>query len=358
MISLLNLQLQSFRNLHDVQIELSPHFNIFHGQNGAGKTSLLESIYYLGLGRSFRTNQLQRIIQYNAESFSIFIQLQYNSRSIPIGIARKRNGERLMKFNGETISSISSIAKQLPIQLMSTMSYKFFSLGPKIRRQFLDWMLFHVEQSFYAKWQSLQRVLKQRNAGLKANLPPKQIISWDTELLPLADEIDRLRSNTVTLFKPFFFEILNQLLPQYPLKIIYSRGWNKDDDLANILDSNLRRDYQLGYTQFGPQRADLHFYIDGIPAQDVLSQGQQKLVLYAFHLAQGLLLKQKNGISPIYLIDDLPSELDQSKRHCVTEVLKQLDSQVFITTIDASDLGEITALENTRAFHVEHGTMV
>ena len=174
------LRVNNFRNLTSVTIEPSPQFNILYGDNGAGKTSLLESIYYLGFGRSFRTRHTQHIIQHDMDSFSIFTYLINKGNKVPAGIERSQNGERKIKIEGESVSTLSLLAKHLPLQLMSTISYRFFFNGPKIRRQYLDWMLFHVEPSFYSKWQSFQRILKQRNAGLKAGLPRQQLRSWDT----------------------------------------------------------------------------------------------------------------------------------------------------------------------------------
>ena len=237
---------------------------------------------------------------------------------------------------------------------MSTISYRFFFNGPKIRRQYLDWMLFHVEQSFYPKWQAFQRVLKQRNAALKAGLPYNQLESWNTEFVSIANEIDTLRLHTIEIFKPLFFHILKQLLPDYDLQFVYYRGWKENQALLTLLASEFHRDLRLGFTQQGPQRADLRVFAGSTPAEDVLSQGQQKMVLYALHLALGLLLKQQKDISPIYLIDDLASELDQNKRNCVVDVLTQLNAQVFITGVDPLDL---VGAEHSKLFHVEHGSV-
>ena len=349
------LQVNRFRNLTSVTITPSPQFNIIYGENGAGKTSLLESIYYLGFGLSFRTHQAQRIIQHSADNFSVFTYLLEEEDKIPAGIERTRSGERKIKIDGESVTTLSPLAKRLPLQLMSTVSYRFFFNGPKIRRQYLDWMLFHVEQSFYPAWQSFQKVLKQRNAGLKAGLPHDQLESWNTEFAALANEIDTLRLNTIALFKPIFFRLLEQLLPEHELSLVYSRGWKENASLLTLLASEFYRDLRLGFTQQGPQRADLRVFVDSTPAEDVLSQGQQKMVLYAFHLALGLLLKQEKGISPIYLIDDLASELDQNKRSCVINVLEQLNAQVFVTGVDPLDLAG--AGEHSTVFHVEHGTV-
>lgn len=118
------------------------------------------------------------------------------------------------------------------------------------------------------------------------------------------------------------------------------------------LQINLKQDLQRGYTQAGPQRADFRLTLGDLPAQDILSQGQQKLVTYALHFAQGLLLKEKTGISPIYLIDDLPAELDANKRDCVIDLVNCLESQVFISGIDPN---EIRLPPHSTLFHVKHG---
>lgn len=350
-----DLTLHHFRNITEANIDAAPRVNIFYGQNGAGKTSLLESIYYLGLGRSFRTNHSTHIISKDSDRLQIFVNLHKDKQKIPMGLERTRAGECNIKFNGETISTLSLLAKHLPLQLMSTISYRFFFNGPKIRRQFLDWMLFHVEQSFFPHWQSFQRTLKQRNASIKTNLPVDQITLWDNEFIHTANAIDRLRRSTLAEFEPIFMSLLQQLLPNYDIRLSYQRGWKQGVDLKDLLQQGLQRDLQMGFTQSGPQRADLKLLIRGIPAQDVLSQGQQKLTLYAFHLAQGLLLKKKTKHGPIFLIDDITSELDHEKRDCIAQVLQEIDSQIFITAVHLNDLGKISELRGAKMFHVEHG---
>jgi DNA replication and repair protein RecF len=350
-----SLQIRQFRNLIDVELTTSPQFNLFHGQNGAGKTSLLEAIYYLGLGRSFRTHIANRLIHHDADSFSIFANLHGTHGHLPVGAERLRQGDRQLKINGENITSWSPIAKQLPLRALSAMSDRFLLDGPKIRRQFLDWLLFHVEPSFFAIWQELQQALKQRNAALKARLPINQISFWDNTFCNAADQIDQLRETLIIHFQPLFLEILALLLPGISLQIKYYRGWNSDETLTQRLKSNLGRDLQAGFTQYGPHRADLPILLNTIPAQDVLSQGQQKLVTYALHLAQGLLLQQRTAAQPIYLIDDLPAELDAEKRAVLATLLKKMHAQVFVSGITVEELADLIDSNTTKLFHVEHG---
>jgi DNA replication and repair protein RecF len=352
-----SLSITNFRNLTSVNIKPSSSFNVFYGDNGAGKTSFLEAIYFLGLGKSFRSSNINRIIQHDADSFSIFAIIENDQQQIPLGMQRSRNGSRHIKFDGESIQSLAPIAKQIPLLLISTMSYRFFHDGPKIRRQFLDWGLFHVEPSFYSLWQRLQRILKQRNMGLKSHLPSRDIAAWNLEFVEAAEAIDQLRVKLTTKLEPILLKQLNILMPELDFSLRYQRGWSKEESLLQLLENNFHRDNQLGYTYYGPQRADLQLLCQKVPAQDVLSQGQQKLSAYALQLSQGMLLKQETGNTPIYFIDDLPSELDNNKRVCVTKTLQSLGAQVFITGIELEDLRPLLNLNTIQLFHVEHGTV-
>ncbi len=357
MPTLRTLTISNFRNLSAVDIEVSKHFNVFYGDNGAGKTSLLEALYFLGLGKSFRTSNLNRLIENSADTFSIFATIENQEQTTPLGVQRSRNGTRKIKLDGETIQSLAPIVKQIPLLLISTMSYRLFHDGPKVRRQFMDWGLFHVEHSFFSLWQRLQRILKQRNSALKAQLPQRDIAAWNKEFIEVSEALDQLRQNLVRKLEPILLAQLNTLLPNFSFTLRYQRGWSKDESLLSLLENNFHRDRQLGYTYYGPQRADLQLLSEKVPAQDLLSQGQQKLSAYALQLSQGILLKQETGNTPIYFIDDLPSELDSHKRATVTETLRNLGAQVFITGIDIADLRSLLDLDAVTLFHVEHGTI-
>jgi len=216
--------------------------------------------------------------------------------------------------------------------------------------------VFHVEHRFFPAWQRLQQLLRQRNAALKSQLAVDEIALWDKQLIPIANDIDQHRLQYVDQLHPIFNELLQQLLPNVSLKLRYYRGWSAEKEIEAVLASAFNKDLQFGYTQFGPQRADLQLYTEkNVPAHDVLSQGQQKLASYAIHLAQGLLLQETMAVSPIYLIDDLPSDLDPDKRQLISEILNTLQSQIFITGTTLQDLKDLVILKNSCVFHVEHG---
>lgn len=356
-MSIAHLEIHNLRNLIKIEAGTSTGFNLIYGQNGSGKTSFLEAIHYLSLGRSFRTHLNSRAINNESENMSIFGQVTSNESSIPIGIERTRNGEGRIRIHGENVSSAAELAKLLPIQFINAEAHRSLLNSPKLRREFMDWGVFHVEHSFFPIWLRCYRTLKQRNAALRNKEPLQQIRLWDHELTATATELSQLRKNYINQFAPTFLEILRFLLPEYVINLNYQQGWPKDEDLGAVLRDSLERDLQLGYSQFGPQRADLALTINKTPAQDILSQGQQKLLAYALRLSQGALLQKQTNKKCVYLIDDLPAELDQTKQGLVAKILAELATQVFVTGIEPIQLAKLFPTENVKMFHVEHGAL-
>lgn len=352
---LLVFNITNFRNLENIHSDFDNHCNIFYGENGSGKTSVLEAIYYLALGRSFRTHLLRRIIKYEANSFSLFGKIKLANNTINIGIDRSTTCSKRIKIAGEEVHSHTEIIKLLPLQLLNQDSYHLLDGGPKIRRQFIDWCLFHVEQNFLILWRKVERVIEQRNTAIRTTHRVDYIKTWDKELSQLGFELHELRKKYIENFIPVAQNILQRLLGNFIINISYYAGWDIKQDLETALVNTLKNDMQFGYTTIGPQRADLHITINNIPAKDALSRGQQKLLLYGLQIAQGVLLKKLTQKNCIYLIDDLPAELDSQKRLIIAEILLELKSQIFITGLTISDLEHFHAFENSKTFHVKQG---
>ena len=354
-IYLTHLKVDNFRNLTEFGIDPSPSFNILYGDNGSGKTSFLEAIYYLGLARSFRSRLAPRIIAHGQYSLSVHGKLQSRNRTITLGIERQQGGNSKIRIDGSDASTTASLAEALPLQLIDSNSDHLLIGGPKPRRQFMDWGVFHVEHSFFSIWQDYARALKQRNAALKQKMSPSQINLWNEALSQAGIEIDAYRQRYIEKLMPFFLETWQHLIGSDNIQATYTRGWPKDRYLHECLSESYARDSQLGYTYFGAHRGDLLLLSNKIPVQDVLSRGQQKLLVYALRLSQGKLLQQQTGKTCIYLIDDLSIELDQDKRHRAASMLVTLGAQSFVTGVFKSDLKDILSLCGSRLFHVEHG---
>ena len=352
------LQITGIRNLLPVTLITSPRINILYGDNGSGKTSVLEAIHLLAMARSFRSTRLQPMSQYEQNSCTVFAQIKHSDGSHSnLGISRDRQSELRIRIDGQNARSAAQLAQLLPLQLINPDSFRLLEGSPKMRRQFLDWGVFHVEHQFISAWQRLQTSLKQRNSCLRRGIIDRSVMAaWDHELCIASDEIDQLRRNYIVKLKPVFEETLAKLLDLPDLTLSYFRGWDKTSALQDILDKNIERDRVLGYTQAGPQRADLRVRVGKNNAVDILSRGQQKLVICALRIAQGYLLSQARRNECIYLVDDLPSELDEQHRLALCQLLDELDCQVFITCVDKQLMNSGWRTDTpVSLFHVEQG---
>ncbi|MBD1553181.1 DNA replication/repair protein RecF [Pseudomonas typographi] len=346
------------RNLHPVTLLPSPRINILYGENGSGKTSVLEALHILGLARSFRSARLQPVIQHEQTACTVFGQIDLGEgRQCNLGVSRERQGEFTIRIDGQNAKSTAQLAEILPLQLINPDSFRLLEGAPKIRRQFLDWGVFHVEPRFLPTWQRLQKALKQRNSWLRrGTLDAISQAAWDRELCSASEQIDEFRRNYIKALKPVFEQVLGDLVELGDLTLSYYRGWDKDRPLAEVLTASLPRDQQLGHTHSGPQRADLRLKIGPHNAADILSRGQQKLVVCALRIAQGHLVSQVRRGQCVYLVDDLPSELDERHRKALCHLLEDLKCQVFITCVHHELLSSDWQADTPVAmFHVEHG---
>ncbi len=350
-----HLSITSLRNLFSVTLEPIAGFNLFFGENGSGKTSVLEAVYLLGFGKSFRQSHHSAVINFDSNAYTIFARLTAkDSNDRLFGIERARDGNAKIKLDGESMRSMMDIIELLPMQLINPDSHELILGSPKLRRQFLDWGVFHVEQQFLPVWQQVQKTLQQRNAALKRGLPRAEVMLWDKEYVSSSLVIEDFRQKYLVELQAVFNVIVKKLLNFNELNLIYEKS-HGEQDLAQLLERNFFRDLQLGYTYYGPHRSDLLIKVDDRLAKDVLSRGEQKLVVIALRLAQGMLLKKMTDKKCIYLIDDLAAELDVNHKHQLAEILLTLDSQVFVTAIEKHDLHMLTELTNTKLFHVEQG---
>lgn len=331
-------------------------FNLIYGDNGSGKTSLLEAFYYLAHARSFRSHISDRVIRQGMDCTTLFAELTLpESFKTTIGIERTLRGECKIKLGTNLVKSTAELAQLLPIQVINPDSFTLLDSGPRFRRALLDWGLFHVEHPFFISWQRLQRALKQRNAALRAHLPKEQVRLWDEELVTSAELLDHWRSQYCDLLEKSFKDIMVAMEPINDISFDYHRGWSRDRDLRDLLQEHLMQDYERGFTFYGPHRADLVLKKNGVPLHDFLSRGQQKLVVCALKLAQGALLQAHSPKRCIYLVDDLPSELGQQYRECVLDLLEQQQSQVFVTALEREAILPFMKTSNMEMFHVEHG---
>lgn len=325
------LNIERVRNLRTVALHGLQPFNVFYGQNGSGKTSILEAIHLLATGRSFRTHIPKHYIQTDTQDAIVFAQ----SSSEKIGMQKLLSGEQLIKVNGDNIATQGQLAKILPLQLIDPQSTDIIDHGAKPRRQLLDWLMFHVEPEFYHAWQYYSRALKQRNSLLKTrrNLSLADLEPWNKMLSDYGEMLHSQRVSIVEQWKGFFEQDLKHLLPDIEVQLEYSPGFHTELGLLNDLQSHHQKDLERRYTEYGPHKADLRLKTSLGDADVVLSRGQKKLLIIALKLSQIAMLHACNK-ETVVLLDDLTAELDLTAQQRLIERLSQLGSQVFITTLE------------------------
>ncbi len=356
-MALTRLTLTDFRNIAQADLALSSRCNVFIGENGSGKTSLLEGLYYLGHGRSFRTHLTSRIIRYEQSALVVHGQwVTETDRIVGLGVQKDRSGLAQIKCDGERQSSLAKLAQWLPMQVIHPEGVELLTGGPKARRAFLDWGLFYTQAEFLTTWQRYKRLLQQRNALLKQNVAYESVRPWDTQIAPLAEKIDAWRRDYLSQLWPIAQSKITDFLPSMEIEWRYSRGWEKNTEYQTWLEQHFDRDKQLGYTSGGPNKADMKCVVGGIPVEDALSRGQLKLLVCALRLAQGQQFSQSQDRECVYVIDDFASELDPHRRRLLATELKQTQAQVFISAIRAEHVKDIDD-EQGKKFHVENGNI-
>ena len=348
------LKIQRVRNLKAVALQELQPFNVFYGENGSGKTSVLEAIHLLATGRSFRTHIPKHYIQNNTEDAVVFAQ----SATEKIGMQKLISGEQLIKVNGDSIATQGQLAKILPLQLIDPLSTDIIDHGAKPRRQLLDWLMFHVEPDFYHAWQYYSRALKQRNSLLKTkrNLSITELEPWNKMLSEYGEILHSQRVEIVEQWKLYLQQDLLKLLPDLKVEMEYTPGFHTEHGLAQDLLQYHQKDLDRRYTEYGPHRADIRLKTPTGDADVVLSRGQKKLLIMALKLSQIAMLHSCNK-ETVVLLDDVTAELDLTAQQRLLERLSQLGSQVFLTTLDHKSVKKhLHDLEiSYQLFNVENG---
>lgn len=352
------LQVRNFRNFAEATLLPDSNLNLIAGDNGSGKTSLLEAVHFLGSGRSFRGPKVESVTKRGQEFCLVTGDLQSEEfGTVSLGYQRATSGERVLRVNGETKHQASEMAKHLPNLLLGPQSVELLTGSPTERRNFLNRGVFHVEHSFGEVWAQGVRSLRQRNALLKTAAPDASLNPWTEQVIGYATKIDEMRRGFIEQFLPVFTETYRFLLDLDGVKCSYRRGWDQHSELQEIYAEQLANDRERGFTFSGFHRADLRFTIDGKPVSEICSRGELKLIAWSAILAQGLLLGRMEDRKPIYLVDDLTAELDGKHQHAVSKLLSNSGGQVLVTGTDADRLKALWNNASHKLFHVKQGSI-
>ena len=367
-----SLELNQFRNFSRLSWQPQDRINFIIGGNGVGKSGLLEAIYYVGRGRSFRASRHQDVINHNhgnsiiRASFSEFTSFGDNneqtspgtggaspeadpspskanitSASPPVWNAQIRldsKGGKSALLEDKQVNSIMQLARRFPLVFAAPHNINLIEASPAQRRSFLDAIMFHHKPELGAAHKDYERCLRQRNKILLAKPSNYDALaSWDMKLAELGEKIEMGRRELI----PLFMKPVTDILEQFNLasaQIDYYRGWQEGISLARALQNNFERDIGRGFSSCGCHRADLIIGINQRDAGKVLSLGQQKMLSLAFFCAARLILQEKFAISVILLLDDVITQLDAANQSLLLRHLLEHENQVFITSVPDENL--------------------
>ena len=344
------VRITTLRCLREAELALHARRNYIYGPNGAGKTSLLEGMFVLGRGRSFRTRQMRRLVRHGEDGFAVFGEVDVDGADRRLGVAY-RAGRLEKKIDGQPAVGMAQLASLLPVHAIDPSMHAIVEGGPSERRRFLDWGVFHVEPGYLDAWKSYRRVLSQRNAALKRSAANAELRPWSSALAEAGVVVDASRQRYLERLAPLVSELGRRLLDR-PLDLEYRRGWVGEQRLDDALTAAEPRDRQAGTTEAGPHRADLVLRLDERRVQDEASRGQQKLTAAALILGQVAVESAERPRRSVLLVDDPAAELDARSLERLLAAIAGLPAQLVFTALTPNHLVPEAGFPT---FHVERG---
>lgn len=350
-----SLRIENLRVIESLSLAPNDRINIVTGDNGAGKTSILEAVYLAGRGRSFRHTDARPLVRSGAVETTIVVKRRVSEDSAEsvLGLARGPR-ELRCRLDGEDVRRRSVLAEALPVQWIGSQPQAFLESGPDSRRRFLDMAMFHVEHDYLSLINEYQRILKQRNAALRSG-GVHAVVIWDPRLAAVGLEISKKRQWLLTNIFDAVLAILCRWDLGFSIDYHYHQGWTNDRGLEEDLKARTAQDCRQGFTSRGPHRAELEIRCAEGLAEKVLSRGQQKMLVIAIHLAtMDMIARHRATRLPILLLDDLASELDFENRTRIVDAIVERDCQAFITRLSDDRLPEPPGCST---WNMEHGEL-
>jgi DNA replication and repair protein RecF len=353
-MALERVTVEDFRCIERAELELDGRCNLISGENASGKTSLLEALFFLGRGRSFRTSRNDLLIRSGRSQLCVAGRIQEQGASQPVGMRFGSDGIEA-RLASRPVRGLAELAQRLPIQAIDPEVHRLVEGGPQERRRFLDWGVFHVEPRFVDAWRRYQRALRQRNAALRGKQRRSAVRAWDPELVEAGELVADQRSRYVERLSSVVAGAGDRLLG-LPVEIGLLRGWPAGRALSDCLEQSFERDVERGMTHVGPHRADLTVRVAGELARDRISRGQQKLTAAALLLGQLRCDAELGSRVAVLLVDDPAAELDSCSLGRLLDEVLELPAQLVLTALDPGH-AVLARLPAGPRFHVEHGSV-
>jgi DNA replication and repair protein RecF len=331
------LSLINFKNYTEFEARFSEKINCFVGNNGIGKTNLLDAIYYLSFCKSYFNTIDSQNIKHNEGFFVIQGSFNKSGEEAEVYCGIKRNQKKIFKKNKKEYERLSEHIGQFPLVMISPNDSELINGSSEIRRKFLDGIISQYDKVYLDKLISYVQVLKQRNALLKHffeshSFDSETLEIWDEQLVTYGKSILEIRQEFLKQFIPLFnsyYQFISDSREEATLHYESSLG---EKDFKTALLTSLSRDRSVNYTTVGPHKDDLEFSLDNFNLKKYASQGQQKSFLLALKLAQFEFIKDRKHTNPLLLLDDVYDKLDEKR---FTKLLEMVSGnkfgQVFIT---------------------------
>ena len=357
-----SIKLENFRNYKKLNTTLASGLNVFIGNNAQGKTNLLESIYYCSIGKSTKTSRDKELIKWGETTSKVKVEVEKQFYSSNIEIITRDKEKKTIKINEIPIKRIGELMGELTVIFFSPDEIRLVKDAPQDRRRFMDIDISQISRNYFYLLCRYDKILNQRNKLLKFTKDfeaLKDAISiWDEQLADIASKIINWRINFIEKLSKPAYDIHKFITNgKEELKVTYQGVIGNSveeikEKLQKGLTQNLQKDYELGYTTIGPHRDDLKVVINNIDIRSFGSQGQQRLATLSLKLAELNLFKEERGEMPVLLLDDVLSELDDTRQQNLLKIIKDVQTIITCTRYDYS------LKETDKIFYIENGKIV
>jgi len=359
------LALTNFKNYEQAELEFSPKINCFVGNNGVGKTNILDAVHYLSLTKSFFNNIDSISIRHGEDFFIISGTFERGGEEDQIWCAFQRQKQKVMKKNGKEYQRMSDHIGKYPVVMISPADSALISEGSDERRRFLNKIISQYNNEYLDSALKYNKALQQRNKLLKdfkssGRFENDDLLIWDSQLVKYGSYVYNEREILVNELIPVFQENYSMISStREEVKLSY-RSHLTEGDFAEALAKSLNKDRFLEYTTIGIHKDDLLLEMNDYPVKSLGSQGQQKSYLVALKLAKFDYIRRKSGISPVLLLDDIFDKFDAER---VEQIIRLVGNekfcQIFITDTHQTRLHEILSSHNTdyKLFRISDNTV-
>ncbi len=324
------LESENFRKFEKVKFSFADYFNVISGKNGAGKTTLLEMIYLLSTGKSFITTHLNNCIRFGADYSFISAKFETKEGNNEIKFMFGKSGKEI-QFNGKKLKSFSQFVGILPVIFMNYKLSLTVKGGPEYRRAFLNHLLIFIDKKYYKLLMRYYTLLKERNVLLKNGADLSLLSVYSNEIVKCGEEIQNKRDKIIQKLAPVVNEMMKFITGEkHNIDMIYERS-----DINNLrFKDTLKKEILRKRTLFGPHLDDIKILLNGVPAREFSSLGEAYSLAFSMRFAENKIIEEVRGDTPIILLDDFFSDLDEFHRRNILSLTK--DRQVFLTTLNLS----------------------